>query len=97
MPALPVLPDVPPVGTTVPGFAGDAWVGLLAPAGTPQPIVDKINAEVRKIAVSPDFRDKLAAQGAITYTTTPAEFGALIKADLAKWSVIVKRSGATVD
>jgi tripartite-type tricarboxylate transporter receptor subunit TctC len=91
------VPDVPPIANTVPGFSGDAWVGLFAPAGTPQPIVDKLNAEVRKIASHPEFKDKLAGQGATTFTTTPAEFATIIKADLAKWSVIVKTSGAAVD
>ena len=91
------LPNVPTFGSTVPGFVGDAWVGLLAPAGTPSAIVNKINAEVRKIGSSPDFSDKLSSQGANAFTTTPGEFSDLIKADLVKWSALVKSIGATVD
>jgi tripartite-type tricarboxylate transporter receptor subunit TctC len=93
----PALPDVPPIAETVPGFYGDAWVGLFAPAGTPKDIIEKIHAEVLKVVRTTDLKDKLAAQGATVSTLTPAQFTSLIKDDLVKWAKIVKSSGATVN
>lgn len=92
-----VLPDVPPIAQTVPKFSGDAWVGLFAPAGTPAAIVDRLNAEVRRMMATADFRDRLLTSGATPYTLPPAEFLSLIRAELPMWADIVKRSGATVD
>ncbi|MDB5821623.1 MAG: extra-cytoplasmic solute receptor [Herminiimonas sp.] len=93
----PALPDVPPIADTVPGFSGDAWVGLFAPAGTPKDIIEKIHAEVLKVLRTTDLKEKLTAQGATVSTLTPAQFGALIKDDLVQWAKIVKSSGATVN
>lgn len=91
------LPDVPPIAETIPGFNGDAWVGLFAPAGTPKEIIQKLQSEIAKIAATPDFRSKLEAQGATIYVTASEQFSSLIKEDLAKWAKIVKTSGAQVN
>ncbi|MEN9629951.1 MAG: hypothetical protein RJA10_3179 [Pseudomonadota bacterium] len=94
---LAVLPDVPPIARTVPGFSGDAWVGLLAPAGTPVAIVERLNGEVKQILAQPEVRERLAASGATPYALTSSEFLQLIRSELPLWAEVVKRSGATVD
>ena len=94
---LAVLPDVPTLSQTVTGFSGDAWVGLFAPAGTPPAIVERLNAEVRTMMRSPEFRDRLLSMGATPFTQSPAEFLALIRAELPLWAEVVRRSGASID
>jgi tripartite-type tricarboxylate transporter receptor subunit TctC len=81
----------------VPGFSGDAWVGLLAPAGTPVAIVERLNGEVKQILAQPEVRERLAASGATPYALTSSEFLQLIRSELPLWAEVVKRSGATVD
>ncbi len=93
----PVLPDVPAIGETVPGYAGDLWVGLFAVARTPKEITAKLHAETLKALGSPAVREKLEAQGVEIATSTPEELAAKLKADLALWAQVVKASGATVD
>lgn len=91
------LPDVPTVADYVPGFEASSWFGLLAPAGTPRDIVEKINGEVAKWIASPDAKEKLAAQGANAAGGTPEDFAKHIHAETAKWAKVVKESGAKVD
>lgn len=92
------LPDVPTIAESgVPGYNGDAWVGLLAPAGTPPAVVDRIHAEVAKVLAQPDFRAKLGEQALTPIEDTPAEFAAFLKADVEKWRKIIQASGAKVD
>ena len=93
----PVLPDVPAIGETVPGYVGDLWVGLFAVARTPKEITAKLHAETLKALGSPAVREKLEAQGVEIATSTPEELAANLKADLALWAQVVKASGATVD
>jgi tripartite-type tricarboxylate transporter receptor subunit TctC len=78
-------------------FDINPWFGLFAPAKVPASIVQKINADVSEVVKSRDVTDKFAAQGAEPYLTTPREFAAVLKADIAKWSQVVKSSGASVD
>ena len=78
-------------------FDINPWFGLFAPAKVPAHIVQKINADVNEVVKSRDVSDKFAAQGAEPYLTTPQEFAAVLKADIAKWSQVVKSSGASVD
>lgn len=87
------LPDVPPIAETVPGYEARGWNGILAPAGTPKAIVDRLNSELVKIIRSPEFGKILSREGATPVGNTPAEFQAVIRADLAKWSKIIKESG----
>ena len=68
--------------------------GVLATAGTPKPVVDRLNAEIRRIVATPEIRDALAGQGAEPVTDTPEEFSAIVRADVAKWARIVKATGA---
>ncbi|WP_343593693.1 tripartite tricarboxylate transporter substrate binding protein [Paracidovorax wautersii] len=92
------LPDVPTVAES--GYAGfdvSTWYGLLAPANTPAGVVNRIHAEVNKLLAMPDVKAAIQAQGAEPETMSVAQFGALIKADHAKWKGIVEASGAKIE
>lgn len=91
------LPNVPTIGETLPGFGSTPWYGLLAPAGTPKDIVAKLQAALEKTLASKEVADKLAAQGCDVLVASPAQFAALIRDDLPRWSKIVKDSGARID
>jgi tripartite-type tricarboxylate transporter receptor subunit TctC len=94
----PALPDVPTIAESgFPGFEASSWFGLLAPAGTPQPTIAKLNAEVAKWLASPEAKEKLLAQGANAAGGTPEDFAKHIAAETAKWQKVVKESGAKVD
>jgi tripartite-type tricarboxylate transporter receptor subunit TctC len=93
-----VLPSVPTIGETLPGFSATPWYGLLAPAGTPREIIDRLYGASQQVLQDKDVREKFAANGAdATAGKSRAEFTALIRSDLDKWGQAVKRSGATVD
>jgi tripartite-type tricarboxylate transporter receptor subunit TctC len=92
------LPDVPTLAESgLPGFEASSWFGLLAPAGTPQAVVLKLNGEVAKWLATPEAREKLLAQGAIAAGGTPEDFARHIAAETAKWQKVVKESGAKID
>ena len=95
------LPDVPTVeeagGPALKGFEASSWFGLLAPAGTPADVVQRVQQEVAKSLGSPAIKEKLLAQGAIPSGNTPQEFARLIDAEIRKWAGVVKASGAKVD
>ena len=93
-----VLPDVPTIAEAgVPGYEATIWLGLMAPAATPRPIVDKLNAEVVKIISRPDLQKAWAAQGAVSMIMDPAAFDGYLRADIAKWAHVVEVSGAKVE
>jgi len=89
----PALPDVPTIAESLPGFEVSNWIGLFAPAGTPSPVVAKINAEVQKIMQQPDVQQRLAAEGAKFIPTTPESFAAFQKNEAAKWSKAIAEAG----
>ncbi len=87
----PILPDVPTIAEAgVPGFQATLWVGFMAPAGTPQPIVDKLNAEITKIVSRPDIKAAWEKQGAEPVTMTQPHFKAFMDAQIAKWANVIK-------
>ncbi|MGL4635386.1 MAG: Bug family tripartite tricarboxylate transporter substrate binding protein [Beijerinckiaceae bacterium] len=86
-----ILPDLPTAKEAgVAGFEATIWLGLLAPAGTPQPIIDQLNAEVRKFQERPEIRDAWAKQGALAISLNPQQFGEYIKTDVAKWKKVIE-------
>ena len=86
------MPTVDEAG--VPGYEVNPWYGLLAPAGTPAPIVARLSAEVTKIVRAPDMREKLAAQGADAAGGTPEDFAAVIRADTVLWTRVIREAGS---
>jgi tripartite-type tricarboxylate transporter receptor subunit TctC len=91
------LPNVPSISETIPGFGSTPWYGILAPAGTPAAIVNKLNAAIKTALADKGVLERLLKQGCEPLQSTPQQFATLIKDDLAKWQGIVKSSGARVD
>ena len=91
-------PEVPTVAESgLPGFEAVAWICMAAPAGTPQPIVNKLRGDIVKVLAMPDVKEKFIALGADPVGNTPEEFSAYLKTEIAKWGKVVKDSGAKVD
>lgn len=90
----PLMPDVPTVSeAAVPGYEATIWLGIMAPANTPKPIVEKLNAEIVKIVNRPDVKDAWQKQGAVPMTMTAAEFDAYLRKDIDKWAGVVRSAG----
>ena len=93
-----LLPEVPTFGELgYPKVAVSLWYGLLAPAGTPKPVVEKLNREAARALTSPDVRDKLQAQGAEPMPGTPEAFASFMQEEMAKWAPVVKQAGVKLD
>ena len=92
-----VVPGVPTVNKVVPGFVAEVWFGLLAPAATPDNVVQKINAAVRKIMADDAVRVRLLPTGAVPQTSTPAEFGASMARESAQWREIISKYNIKAD
>ena len=90
-PAAPEIPTMQEAG--VPGYEVAGWYGVLAPAKTPKPLIDKLNAEIVRALKSPDIQNRLAADGSEAIGSTPAEFGAHIKSEVAKWAKVTRDAG----
>jgi len=90
---LSILPDVPPISDTLPGYEARGWNGILAPAGTPKAIIDRLNREIVKVVRTPEFAQVLVGEGATAVGNTPAEFDAIVHADIRKWAKIIKDTG----
>jgi len=82
------FPDLPPLATVAPGFDVDIWVGVFAPAGTPQAIVDRLNQEINAIAASPELSPVLEPDGTLPEAISPAVFAGRIKDELGQWKQI---------
>jgi tripartite-type tricarboxylate transporter receptor subunit TctC len=90
-----VLPDVPTIAEAgVPGFEATIWLGLMAPAGTPKPIVDKLNMAINRTIVRPEIMAAWDRQGAIPMAMTPDELDAFLRKDIEKWAQVAKFAGA---
>ncbi len=94
----PALPDIPTIDESgVPGFEATSWIGVLAPAGTPREIVNRLHDEIVKALNTPALKKSLQAQGAEPVGDTPEQFAEHIRNEIAKWAKVVKQSGAHVD
>jgi tripartite-type tricarboxylate transporter receptor subunit TctC len=88
----PLIPDVPTVAETVPGYQNYVWFGLWAPKGTPQPIVAKLNAEIKKALADPGVKERIAKDAGVVMNTPIADIEPMVKAEIAKWADVVKRA-----
>ena len=94
----PVLPDLPTLSEAgLSGFAADNWFGVMAPAGTPEPVVARLNAEIVKALESQEVKDIVARQGGELMGSTPREMAAQIRNDREKWGKVVRESGARIE
>jgi len=94
----PAMPDMPTIAEAgVPGFDVSGWYGVVAPAGTPREIIAKLNGEIVRIMQQRDIHEKFVRQGIEIFTSTPEQFAAHIRAELARWGEVVRKSGARVD
>jgi tripartite-type tricarboxylate transporter receptor subunit TctC len=95
------VPDLPTIaeagGSLLRNYEASSWFGLLAPAGTPVDIINRVQQETAKALALPAIKERLQAQGAIPSGNTPAEFAKLIDAETRKWAQVVKASGAKID
>jgi tripartite-type tricarboxylate transporter receptor subunit TctC len=94
----PALPDVPTVAESgFPGFDASLWLGFFAPAGTPQPILDRLQKELTAIAKSPEMKEQFERNGAEPATTTPAELTKIISTEIPKYSKVIKAAGIKME
>jgi tripartite-type tricarboxylate transporter receptor subunit TctC len=89
----PSMPDVPTIGETIPGYRAEAFQGMVAPAGVPKAIVDKLGAEVARIVKTPEISERFRLDGAEAVGSTPREFAAFLKAETQKWTKVIKEAG----
>ncbi|MEO7726327.1 MAG: tripartite tricarboxylate transporter substrate binding protein [Burkholderiales bacterium] len=91
------LPDIPAIAETLPGYEAIQWYGVLAPAGTAREIVGKLQAEISRILMLPEVKERLAADGADAVGNRPDEFAAYVRKELAKWGKVVKTGGIKLE
>ena len=94
---LPTMPNVPTVAESVPGYEVISWQAIFAPAGTPQPIVDRLHTEIAKILAEPDMKDRIAKLGMQGSDMTPAQLGEFQKAEVAKWAQVIKSANIKLE
>ena len=94
---LATAPDLPAVAETVPGFEMGVWVGLFAPAGTPRPVVGRLDAATRDALASPELRSRFAELGLEPFAAGPEELGAHLTAEIEKWVMVVRRADIRLD
>src|ERR1041384_4679561 len=93
-----LTPDIPTIAEAgVPGYEATIWIGIMAPAGTPKDIVEKLNSEINKVIAQSDVKEAWAKQGAVPMPMTAAEFDKYLRADIEKWAKVVKVSGIKVN
>jgi len=92
------LPDLPTIGESgYPGFEAWAWQGFVAPAGTPRAVIDKLNSEFAKVMADPAIKQRLSESGFEPQTSTPEQFGAYLKSEIAKWQKVIRDSNISLD
>jgi tripartite-type tricarboxylate transporter receptor subunit TctC len=89
----PVAPDIPAIAEFLPGYATTGWQGILAPRGTPAPVVALLNKEIVSILKTPEVRERFLAMGAEPAGSSPAEFTAFIRSETAKWTKLLRDAG----
>jgi tripartite-type tricarboxylate transporter receptor subunit TctC len=95
---LPLLPELPTIAeAALPGYEATSWYGMLAPAATPRDIIVRLNAEMIKGIASADVAERLAGEGAQPTTSTPEQFGAFIRSEIARWGKVIKAAGVTAE
>jgi tripartite-type tricarboxylate transporter receptor subunit TctC len=93
-----ITPDVPTVGEAgVPGYEAVIWLGVMAPAGTPRPLLERLSSEIAKVVNAPDVKENWTRQGAVPMAMTPDQFERFMREDITKWSKLVKETGMKVD
>ena len=93
----PGFPDLPTIGETVPGYLAPTWTGVVAPAGVPRAIVDRLNAAINKAILSEGFKEKFGKIGDEGGGGSPEDFAAVIKSDSAKWGEVIRRAGVKLE
>lgn len=91
------FPDAPSISEFLPGFESTSWGGVLAPAGTPAPVVSSLNTEIVRILRMPEVKEKISAMGAETVDSTPEEFKSFIQTEITKWGQVIKAAGVTAE
>ena len=95
---LAALPDVPTVSeNALPGYQFLTWYGLAAPAGTPRPVIDRLNAELRRTMASAEVREKLASIGGDLTVNSPDEFAAMLKSEVVRWQKLARDTNLKID
>ena len=89
---LPILPDVPAIAETVPGYEATNWWGIVVPAGTPAPIVEKLYRDIQAVLKSPDLLAQFAREGAAVVEMSSPEFGRYMETEMAKWARVIKEA-----
>jgi len=89
----PIVPDLPAVSESIPGFSAETWYGLMAPAGTPQAIILKLNAEIARSLKAPGATEKLAVQGFVVVASSSQDFARYLQSELVKWRKVIKSTG----
>lgn len=92
----PLLPDVPTIAETVPGYQNYVWFGLWAPKKTPRPIIEKLNAELKKAVADPAVQERIKKDAGVPMNTALADIEPMVKAEIAKWADVVKRANIAV-
>ena len=94
----PILPNVPTIAEAgIPDYNATIWIGVMAPAGTPRPIVDLLNREINKILMRPDIQESWRRQGANTMVMSPEEFGAYIQSEIERWGKLIKANNIGIN
>jgi tripartite-type tricarboxylate transporter receptor subunit TctC len=93
-----VMPDVPTLTEAgVPGYEATIWLGIMAPRGTPQPVVDRLNEAISKIVGAPELKQQWSRQGAVPMVMNPAAFTKYLNDDIAKWAGVIKSANIKLD